>query len=143
MQKILEMEPGPDKHPLTFPYCFWYMRRTPGQRSSVSPTSFKLMTLQFITDSEQQKQENYEKSIKKVGQFCTVNLVLSDASFSLPRKRSLKVEQFWAFYNHLMRPSELPITSDYHIFKAGIKPIWEVRLYMISFCPKTHTRISG
>ncbi|KAF3770814.1 hypothetical protein M406DRAFT_285586 [Cryphonectria parasitica EP155] len=34
-------------------------------------------------------------------------------------------EQFWAVYQHLGRPSTLSPVSDYHIFKKGIRPIWE------------------
>lgn len=35
------------------------------------------------------------------------------------------VESFWAVYSHLKRPSSLPTVSDYHIFKQGIRPVWE------------------
>lgn len=35
------------------------------------------------------------------------------------------VESFWTIYSHLKRPSLLPTVSDYHIFKAGIRPVWE------------------
>ncbi|EER27679.1 hypothetical protein D8B26_006225 [Coccidioides posadasii str. Silveira] len=35
------------------------------------------------------------------------------------------VESFWAVYSHLKRPSLLPTVSDYHIFKKGIRPVWE------------------
>lgn len=35
------------------------------------------------------------------------------------------VENFWALYSHLKRPSLLPSVSDYHIFKKGIRPVWE------------------
>ncbi|EDN02659.1 conserved hypothetical protein [Histoplasma mississippiense (nom. inval.)] len=35
------------------------------------------------------------------------------------------VESFWAVYSHLKRPSQLPSVSDYHIFKKGIRPVWE------------------
>lgn len=48
------------------------------------------------------------------------------------------VEQFWAVYSHLVRPSELPSQCDFHLFKLGIKPMWEVSIpsfYMkYSFC---------
>lgn len=39
-----------------------------------------------------------------------------------------QVEEFWGYYSHLIRPNELPNTSDYHLFKDGIKPMWEVCL---------------
>lgn len=41
-------------------------------------------------------------------------------------KFCLKVQDFWDFYVHLVRPNDLPNTSDYHLFKDGIKPMWEV-----------------
>lgn len=34
-------------------------------------------------------------------------------------------EQFWAVYRHLARPSALQPVSDYHLFKKGVRPIWE------------------
>ena len=52
------------------------------------------------------KYSDYEKS--------TIPLV----SFS-------SVESFWTVYTHLNRPSTLPSVSDYHIFKKGIRPVWE------------------
>ena len=35
------------------------------------------------------------------------------------------VEGFWTVYSHLKRPSLLPAVSDYHIFRKGIRPVWE------------------
>jgi len=35
------------------------------------------------------------------------------------------VEEFWAAYDFLRRPNELPTTTDYHFFRSGIKPTWE------------------
>ncbi|XP_072021749.1 eukaryotic translation initiation factor 4E type 2-like [Amphiura filiformis] len=49
---------------------------------------------------------NYEQNIKIIGSFASV-------------------EQFWALYSHLARPCELTSSSDYHLFKQGIKPMWE------------------
>ncbi|KAG9234407.1 translation initiation factor eIF 4e-like domain-containing protein [Amylocarpus encephaloides] len=34
-------------------------------------------------------------------------------------------EDFFAVYRHLKRPSILPLVSDFHIFKKGIRPVWE------------------
>jgi translation initiation factor 4E len=72
-----------NKHPLKTKYTFYFVRRQ-GPRS----------------------QENYEKNIKKIGSFATV-------------------EDFWAYYNHLVRPSDLQPSCDYHLFRSGIKPMWE------------------
>jgi translation initiation factor 4E len=35
------------------------------------------------------------------------------------------VEDFWRTYNHIKRPSDLENGSNYHLFKKGIKPMWE------------------
>jgi len=50
----------------------------------------------------------YEKSIKKIAQFETI-------------------EGFWGVYNHLTKPNDIPTTTEFHLFRAGIKPIWEDR----------------
>lgn len=39
--------------------------------------------------------------------------------------RFVSVEQYWAYYCHLIRPCELTGHSDFHLFKDGIKPMWE------------------
>jgi len=35
------------------------------------------------------------------------------------------IEEFWRIYNHLIRPNTFTVTTDYHLFKDGIKPTWE------------------
>ncbi|KAG4080017.1 hypothetical protein HA402_006329 [Bradysia odoriphaga] len=35
------------------------------------------------------------------------------------------VEQFWSLYCHLVRPSTLKPYRELHLFKSGIKPMWE------------------
>ena len=52
------------------------------------------------------KYSDYEKSTIKIASISTV-------------------ESFWTIYSHLKRPSLLPTVSDYHIFKEGIRPVWE------------------
>ncbi|KAJ5735832.1 Eukaryotic translation initiation factor [Penicillium malachiteum] len=44
---------------------------------------------------------------------------------TVPLASIFSVESFWAVYSHLKRPSQLPTVSDYHIFKKGIRPVWE------------------
>ena len=51
---------------------------------------------------------------------------------SLPWIENLKeiatvsyIEDFWATQNQLYDASALSIGSDYHLFKEGIKPMWE------------------
>jgi translation initiation factor 4E len=52
------------------------------------------------------KFSDYEKSTTKIADLATV-------------------ESFWTIYSHLKRPSQLPTVSDYHVFKNGIRPVWE------------------
>jgi translation initiation factor 4E len=49
---------------------------------------------------------NYLDSIKKIASFCTV-------------------EHFWRIYDHLKRPNDFRVTTEYHLFKEGISPTWE------------------
>eukprot|EP00250_Pteridium_aquilinum_P029678 c39947_g1_i1 orf=77-865(+) len=51
-------------------------------------------------------QTAYEDSIKKIADFSTV-------------------EGFWGCYCHLARVSSLPTSTDFHLFKEGIRPLWE------------------
>jgi len=49
---------------------------------------------------------SYEDNMKKIADFSTV-------------------EGFWGCYCHLARPSTLPNPTDIHLFKEGIRPLWE------------------
>jgi len=55
---------------------------------------------------KQSSTQSYDQNLKKVGVFASV-------------------EQFWMYYSHMQRPSELSGHSDYHLFKEGIRPMWE------------------
>ena len=44
---------------------------------------------------------------------------------TVPLANFASAESFWTVYSHLKRPSTLPSVSDYHIFKKGIRPVWE------------------
>lgn len=50
--------------------------------------------------------ENYENNLRPIGSFATV-------------------EDFWRYYNHLVKPSKIELNANYHLFKKGIKPMWE------------------
>jgi len=52
------------------------------------------------------KTDNYEEKIMPLGEFSTC-------------------EEFWSLYSHLLRPNRIPVATDYHLFKKGIKPMWE------------------
>jgi len=52
------------------------------------------------------EQESYESNLREIGNFGTV-------------------EDFWRYYNHMVKPSKIETNSNYHFFKKGIKPMWE------------------
>jgi len=52
------------------------------------------------------EQEQYESNLRPIGSFGTV-------------------EDFWRYYNHLVKPSKMENNSNYHLFKKGVKPMWE------------------
>jgi len=59
----------------------------------------------------------YSEKIRKGAQSFDQNLQLL-GSFAT-------CEQFWKIYARLIRPGELTSHSDFHLFKKGIKPLWE------------------
>jgi hypothetical protein len=40
---------------------------------------------------------------------------------------SLQAEGFWEVYSHIIRPNDVQTALDLHLFRDGIKPMWEVR----------------
>ena len=46
---------------------------------------------------------------------------------------SHQVEQFWSYYSYMVRPGDLPGNSNVHLFKHGIRPMWEVRSFQLLF----------
>lgn len=50
--------------------------------------------------------DNYEKNIHSLGSFSTI-------------------EGFWSIYSHMKRPNDLEPPTDYHLFRNGIRAIWE------------------
>ncbi|RKP14054.1 translation initiation factor eIF 4e-like domain-containing protein [Piptocephalis cylindrospora] len=63
-------------------------------------------TLWFMHRTPGQKITDYEAAIKRIATFGTI-------------------EEFWHVHQHLVRPNDLPNISDYHLFKAGVRPVWE------------------
>jgi len=63
-------------------------------------------TFWFIRRPAVRSQDSYSKHLKMLG---VVN----------------SVEQFWALYNHTVRPNDLPSPCDLQIFQHGVQPLWE------------------
>ncbi|KAI8089268.1 translation initiation factor eIF 4e-like domain-containing protein [Halteromyces radiatus] len=79
---------------------------SPGKTSSLQHPLHYSWVFWFMHRSPGSKITNYEGNMKQI------------ASFS-------SVEEFWAVYSHIKRPHELPTISDYHLFKHGVRPMWE------------------
>jgi translation initiation factor 4E len=94
--------------PLHVGYCFSFMRRgkaaAPAAVAAVKPEEGGEAAAPAATPTG--VVHPYENSIKTI---VTVNTV----------------EEFWETYDFLKRPNDLPTTTDYHFFRAGIKPTWE------------------
>jgi len=67
---------------------------------------FLLNTFSFWVRRGKIDTVDYEKSIKLIYTFNTV-------------------EEFWILYDHTIRPSEVSYPCDYHLFRKGVKPMWE------------------
>jgi len=72
----------------------------------VGPTEHRLQHTYGLWYIGKTNYQQYDLTLKKIGRFASV-------------------EQFWALYSHLVRPSELHSPSDFFLFKDGIKPMWE------------------
>lgn len=100
--------------PLQTGYTFWFMRRGKGAAKDKAAADAATGAENAAADGaaapaaadKAQPGVPYESSIKTIA---TVNTV----------------EEFWGVYNHLVRPNDLPTTTDYHFFREGIKPTWE------------------
>jgi hypothetical protein len=108
--KLLDQQvPEDQKHPLHYTWVFWFMHRPPGAK---------------IT--------NYESGMKKIASVSSVSQKLHAILLltSMHSNTSLlkQIEDYWAVYSHLKRPKDLPNISDYHLFKQGVRPVWEVRI---------------
>ncbi|KAJ2032807.1 hypothetical protein GGI03_005842 [Coemansia sp. RSA 2337] len=63
-------------------------------------------TYWFMHRAPGQKIDHYESSMIKIATFATV-------------------ESFWAVYSHLKRPDQVSTITDYQMFRAGVRPVWE------------------
>ena len=59
------------------------------------------------------------KPIEKEEDFLEKIIKIADVS---------NINEFWEVFQHLVKPNQCPVGSDYHIFKKGIVPMWEDKL---------------
>ncbi|CAG2184555.1 EIF4E [Mytilus edulis] len=79
------------------------LRKRPGPGEH--PLQFNY-AIWFSRKSQGKSSASYDQNLKLVGTFASV-------------------EQFWGIYSHLVRPSDLTGHCDFHLFKEGIRPMWE------------------
>lgn len=60
----------------------------------------------YMRRSSSARDESYSSAIKRLADVATV-------------------EEFWTVYNHLVRPHKLPASTDYFLFRTGVRPMWE------------------
>ncbi|KAJ7664694.1 translation initiation factor eIF 4e-like domain-containing protein [Mycena rosella] len=97
------------EHPLEYPWTIYHDCKTKVPFPSAPATP--LPTPPSATSSEgfvphPPESTDYEAGLTVVGEFSTV-------------------EEFCRYFNWLKPPSQLERNSNYHLFKAGIKPMWE------------------
>ena len=108
---LMETTVSEGEHRLQSPYCLWYSRKS---SSKSHQSSFdQVLAFRMIKKKKFQFKSQYLNVW-----FYFQNLVLVGAFASC--------EQFWNLYSRLIRPGELTSHSDFHLFKKGIKPLWEV-----------------
>lgn len=94
-------ESQPEEHPLQHTWTLYYDSKAKGPPST--PFSANAEHTKFPTNTEGAA---YEAGLTVVGDFKTV-------------------EGFCRYFNWLKPPSKLERSSNYHLFKDGIKPMWE------------------
>ncbi|KAJ3415526.1 NADPH-dependent diflavin oxidoreductase 1 [Chytridiales sp. JEL 0842] len=63
-------------------------------------------TLWFDSQQKKATQANWHDNLKSLITFATV-------------------EDFWGVYNNVIKATQMPAGSNYHLFKEGIRPMWE------------------
>jgi len=84
------------------------MQSSKPQESGSSVTNIRPFAFWFsyIPNKVKLSKEDYESGIKILGSFSTI-------------------EDFWSYYQHMVRPEKLPGGCKFALFQEGIKPAWE------------------
>jgi len=76
------------------------------QSNKISEGEHRLQSPYCLWYSKKTNAQSFDQKLQLLGSFATC-------------------EQFWKIYALLIRPGELTSHSDFHLFKKGIKPLWE------------------
>ena len=78
------------------------------------------------TTTAQSNNESNETKMEAISSNSSNNNTPNPYEHSIKIIATVKtVEDFWTSYDYLVRPNDLPTTTDYHFFREGIKPTWE------------------
>lgn len=124
--------------PLQHGYCFWYMRRGKNVNNSSNNSNNAAASNKSTSETSNADPANSENNNNNNDSTDTTSAAKTNTPSSAPTtapnpyENSIKtvatvktVEEFWTTYDHLVRPNDLPTTTDYHFFREGIKPTWE------------------
>lgn len=122
VDKLAPLEIGPGEHKLQYNYCLWFSKKGPHRQPGLQikateviffsslwwspPLQMVMVCLTFIIFLLLLIPQEYSKSLHFVG-------------------RCASVEQWWSLYSHLVKPTALKPYRELHLFKSGIKPMWE------------------
>lgn len=102
--------PSVGEHALHTGHTIWLIRRQKTQRGNAGGGGKKKDEEAELAapapPATNDAVEDWAKSLKKVATFHSV-------------------EGFWQVYGHMTRPSEMTASTDLHMFREGIKPVWE------------------
>lgn len=91
-------------NPLEYAYSFWFSKR-PVKGSQAAQLAAAAAAV-AAAQAQSSTNINYDANLRLVGTFNTV-------------------EKFWNYYAHMSRPHDLIGHADIHLFKDGIRPLWE------------------
>lgn len=122
MEKIVDAAVSPTEtssdsisnapHPLQHTWTLFHDSKSRGTVATADATQTQFHDTKGSTPQE----EEYAAGLTVVGEFETV-------------------EDFCRWFNWLKPPSQLEINSNYHLFKKGIRPMWEDEANAnVSFC---------
>ncbi|KAF9446999.1 translation initiation factor eIF4e [Macrolepiota fuliginosa MF-IS2] len=96
------------EHPLQFPWTIFHDTKAkfPYTPASAAPNSSTTSEASAHYNLHPPDTHDYEAGLTVIGEFNTV-------------------EAFCRYFNWLKPPSKLEKNSNYHLFKTGIKPMWE------------------
>ena len=128
----------------------------PISSNKISQNNFRSLNLKIpenlipkTKDFQSQNQTQYHQSFFNMTYFTQITFSCSLNTHSVKKSKSKPIQkeqeffekiikiadvsnigEFWEVFQHLKKPSQCPVGSDYHIFKKGIFPMWEDKLNM-------------